>query len=84
MKKSTRANLGFMEDMKRTSILKDNFYIACAILAGLILFGLMGTMDAEYEQAQLERYCKMVQINKNDPSLGWPDYEGIYDASCVK
>lgn len=70
--------------MKRTSILKDNFYTICAILAGLILFGLVGTMDAEDEQAQLEHYCEMVKLNKKDPSGGWPDYDGIYGTACTK
>jgi hypothetical protein len=68
--------------MHRTSILKDNLYTICAILAGLILFGLVGTMDAEDEQAQLEHYCEMVKLNKHDKTLGWPDYDGIYDQSC--
>ena len=68
--------------MHRTSKLKDNFYTICAILAGLILFGLAGTMDAEDEQAQLEHYCEMVKLNKQDPSTGWPDYDGIYAESC--
>lgn len=68
--------------MQRTSKLKDNFYIICAILAGLILFGFVGAMDAEDEQAQLEHYCEMVKLNKTDPSTGWPDYDGIYAKSC--
>ena len=42
----------------------------------------MGTMDAEDEQAQLEHYCDMVKLHKQDPSVGWPDYDGIYAQSC--
>lgn len=68
--------------MQRTSKLKVNFYTICAILAGLMLFGVMGTMDAEDEQAQLEHYCEMVKLHKQDPSVGWPDYDGIYAQSC--
>lgn len=68
--------------MHRTSKLKDNFYTICAILAGLILFGLVGAMDAEDEQAQLEHYCQMVKLNKKDPSVGWPDYNGVYNEAC--
>jgi len=68
--------------MHRTSILKDNFYTICAILAGLVLFGMVGTMDAEDEQAQLEHYCEMVKLHKQDKTLGWPDFDGIYDQSC--
>jgi len=70
--------------MRRTSILKDNFYTICAVLAGLILFGFAGTMDYESEQAQLEHYCEMGQLNKTDPSKGWPDYDGIYRTACRK
>lgn len=68
--------------MQRTSKLKDNFATICAILAGFVLFGVMGTMDAEDEQAQLERYCEMVKLHKQDKSMGWPDYDGIYAQSC--
>ena len=68
--------------MRRTSKLKDNFTTICAVLAGFILFGLVGTMDAEDEQAQLDHYCGMVKLHKQDPSVGWPDYDGIYTQSC--
>ena len=68
--------------MHRTSKLKDNFYTICAILAGLILFGLVGAMNAEDEQDQLDRYCEMVKMHKQDPSTGWPDYDGIYREAC--
>ena len=70
--------------MHRISILKDNFYTICAILAGFILFALVGTMDAEDEKAQLEHYCEMVKLHKQDKSLGWPDYDGIYNTACTK
>lgn len=70
--------------MHRTSKLKDNFTTICAILAGLILFGLVGAMDAEDEQAQQDLYCEMVKLHKQDPSTGWPDYDGIYDTACRK
>ena len=68
--------------MQRTSKLKGNFYTICAILAVFILFGLVGTMDAEDEQAQLEHYCEMVKLHKQDPSVGWPDHDGIYREAC--
>ena len=69
--------------MHRTSKPKDNFYTICAaFLAVLMLFGMVGAMDAEDEQAQLEQYCEMVNLHKQDPSTGWPDYDGIYAESC--
>ena len=70
--------------MHRTSILRRNALTLCAVLAGLILFGIMGTMDAEDEQVQLEHYCEMVKLHRQDKSLGWPDYDGIYDTACTK
>lgn len=68
--------------MQRTSKLKVNLYTICAILAGLMLFGVLGTMDAEDEQAQLEHYCEMVKLHKQDQSVGWPDYDGIFNETC--
>lgn len=68
--------------MQRTSKLKVNFYTICAILAGLMLLGVMGTMDAEDAQAQLGHYCEMVKLHNQDPSVGWPDYDGIYHEAC--
>ena len=57
--------------MQRTSKLKVNLYTICAILAGLMLFGVLGTMDAEDEQAQLEHYCGMVKLHKQDQFYWW-------------
>ena len=68
--------------MQRTRKLKVNLYTICAILAGLMLLGVMGTMDAEDEQAQLEHYCEMVKLHKQGQSVGWPDYDGIYHVAC--
>lgn len=70
--------------MHRTSILKGAIRTICAILAGFILFGLVGTMDAEDEQLQLDHYCEMVKLHKQNPPIGWPDYDGIYDTACRK
>jgi len=64
--------------------LKNNFTTICAILAGLILFGIIGAMDAEDERAQLEHYCEMVKLHRQDKSLGWPDYDGIYNTACIE
>lgn len=68
--------------MHRASKLKDNFSTICAVLAGLILVGVMGSMDAADEQSELAHYCDMVKLHKNDPSTGWPDYNGIYREAC--
>jgi len=68
--------------MQHTSKLKDNFYTICAVIAGLLLFGIVGAMDVEYEQDELAHYCDMVKLHKKDKSLGWPDYNGIYAQSC--
>lgn len=70
--------------MRRTSIAKDNFYTICAVILGLIIFSIVGTMDMEDQQAQLEHYCSMVELYKSDQSKGWPDYDGIYNTACRK
>lgn len=62
--------------MKRASILKDNFLTICAILAGLILFGLVGAMDAEDAEKQEELYCEMVAAGH------WPDYQRNAEEIC--
>lgn len=68
-----------------TSILKDSFRTICAILAGFILFGLVGSMDFQEEERQAEQYCGMVKLWKQtNGQQGWPDYDGIYDTACRK
>lgn len=69
--------------MHRTSILKDNFYTICVIIVGLILLGLVGTMDMEAEQLEQEQYCEMVQLHK-DGKGGWPDYNGNFAEVCKR
>ena len=56
---------------------KGTIRTICAILAGFILFGLVGTMDVQEEERQLDHYCEMVKLHKQNPSIGWPDYETL-------
>lgn len=46
------------------------------LLALLALFGLVGAMDYEDQQAEQENYCEMVREGL------WPDYRGTYRAEC--
>ena len=60
-----------------TSKLKDSFRTICAILAGFILFGLVGTMDVQEEERQHTEYCEMVKLWKQtNGQRGWPAYNG--------
>ncbi len=69
-------------NMHRTSKLKDSFYTICAILAGFILFGLVGTMDFQEEERQHAEYCEMVKLWKQtNGQAGWPAYNG--EGTCI-
>lgn len=69
--------------MHRTSILKGAIRTICAILAGFILFGLVGTMDAQEEERQHAEYCEMVKLWKQtNGQQGWPAYNG--EGTCPK
>lgn len=46
------------------------------LLALLGLFGLVGAMDYEDQQAQSDLYCDMVKAGH------WPDYQGTYRSEC--
>jgi hypothetical protein len=38
--------------------------------------------DAEEAEKADDLYCEMVKMHMSDPSAGWPDYKGVYDAQC--
>jgi len=61
---------------------KNNFRIFCVVPAWVVLFGVTGALEEEDEQAQVEYYCEMVKLNKEDPALGWPDFKGVYSEIC--
>ncbi len=48
------------------------------LLAMLGLFGLVGAMDYEDQQAEQEHYCEMVKAGY------WPDYQGTYRRECLR
>ena len=45
-----------------------------------LAFGFMN--DAEEAEKTDDLYCEMVEMHMSDPSTGWPDYKGVYDAQC--
>lgn len=53
-----------------------------ALVGVFLLMGLMGRMDYEDAKAEEANYCEMVKLHKQDKSMGWPDYDGIYAQSC--
>ncbi len=56
-------------------------YLA-ALLLLITIVGAVGD-DRKQQQAELDLYCHMVGINKNDNDHGWPDYKGIYEEECT-
>ena len=36
--------------------------------------------DLERDRAE---YCRMVELNRSDKTLGWPDYKNIYKEVCT-
>lgn len=52
-----------------------------ALLAVLLLMGIVGHFDAEDEQLQQDNYCEMVKLWKESHGkAGWPAYNG--EAVC--
>ena len=47
-----------------------------ALVAVLLLLGLMGHMDYEDAKAEEANYCEMVKAKL------WPDYRGTYRSEC--
>ena len=54
---------------------------AFAAVALVVFVGGLLAPDGE-PATETEFYCQMVDINKADDSIGWPDYKGIYDEVC--
>jgi len=54
------------------------------VLLGLIIAGLavVGSLDITEGDRVLSRYCEMVELNKTDATLGWPDYKELYEEHC--
>ena len=52
------------------------------IICGLLVLALVGSIDYDEELARDEHYCFMVELNKQDPDNGWPDFNGNYDEVC--
>lgn len=47
-----------------------------ALFSLLVLFGIVGRMDADDAESQADYYCQMVY------SGHWPDYERTYHENC--
>lgn len=55
---------------------KQFLQTVAALAFVLILFGIVGGMDAEDAEASADLYCQMVKDRV------WPDYQGIYLQEC--
>lgn len=47
-----------------------------ALVAVLVLLGIVGKMDADDAQLEADYYCDMVKAGH------WPDYQGTYRTQC--
>ena len=54
-----------------------------AMLGVIVLLSFDSHMGVSDQQAQDQLYCEMVSLHKQDNSVGWPDYKGIYATHCV-
>jgi hypothetical protein len=58
--------------------------ILCILLMIVTILVVLVAEEYMEDKQELDLYCEMVSIRKrtNDPTLGWPDYKGIYDEEC--
>lgn len=63
---------------------KQKFIVSClAVLIGLGVLGLAGSMDVEDAAQQVSQYCENVKDWKaSNGQRGWPDYNGNYNEIC--
>jgi len=60
------------------------YQVPLAIIGIIIAMGIVGNMDAQEEERQIEHYCEMVAIWKADAArgvpandrAGWPPFDG--------
>lgn len=57
--------------------MQGSFTIPVGFLLVLAVFGFVGHMDYEDEQAAQAQYCEMVKAGH------WPDYQGTYRRECL-
>lgn len=48
----------------------------------LALFTLASKSDQQEEKANQKQYCEMVQLHRNNPQVGWPDFNGNFKTLC--
>lgn len=66
--------------------LKKDVAATCCAVGVIVILCLLGawltTSGPSEEAAEAERYCEMVSMFKEDPTVGWPDFHGTYDRLC--
>jgi hypothetical protein len=54
----------------------------CLLVGGLLILALVMTLDYGDAVERDEHYCFMVELNRQDPDNGWPDYKNNYAEVC--
>lgn len=63
---------------------QKNLAVLLLVLAGFTLVGVLHSCDGpSAEDLQQAEYCRMVALYRDDPSTGWPDYEGSFRQHCT-
>lgn len=52
------------------------------IICGLMALALAGSIDFEEAEKRDEHYCFMVELHKQNPDNGWPDFNNNYSEVC--
>lgn len=54
--------------------------LSIAFLASLPI--LLIFSDYSDEEVNLLHYCEMVELHKQNPDVGWPDFRDTYEKGC--
>ncbi|QIB67136.1 hypothetical protein [Kineobactrum salinum] len=56
--------------------------IICLACVGIL--GIVTTPDVQTVAEEQKHYCEMVRLGREHTDLGWPDYRGNYDTTCME
>lgn len=67
----------YIKPIKREVLTMKRYQVILIGLALLAAFGLLGSLDKEEEERQVQEYCEMVKLWKTTKGqAGWPAYNG--------
>lgn len=58
-------------------------YLLIALFGVSILAAIITGDGPTEEDLRMAEYCRMVALYRDDPSTGWPDYEGTFAQQCT-